>query len=786
MGVRRTEWLWVGVPFVAWSLAVGGCAPDQKRDVQLARERIAQAPPPPPRVVIRPLTIAAVDTAPATGASPMAGASVGARALIITADGTNSAFTAIESTLTYLGTPYDVLNASTGPALTAAMLSTGSLGKYNAVFLDIGDLGGAFTDDEWATLTAYEVEFGVRRVSLYTPPNASYGLTGGSPGVDPSVAPIAATCTAAGKALFVGTNCANPIQINDGHAYPTAASDGATTPLLVDASGNVYAAIRSYPDGREALALTFGQADYYVSYLEIAYALVSWATHGVFVGERHVYAVPQIDDLFLSSAIYTGGTYRITDTDLQSFIDWQNSKRAQPVFAGFRAAWAVNGSGSQSRPGDPLTAKVVAAGSTFAWINHTWDHPVLDGLSYADVLNEFTQNDQYLRGLGLAPYATINAVTPNISGLGSADAMRAIHDAGIQQIVSDTSVMGEDNPSPNAGIWNALEPSVLEIPRKATDLYFNVTQAAEWIPEYEALNKLASVDYPTIIDVQSGQLFQYMLNGNNDPWMFHQANTRDYDGAGHSLLSDLLDAAFSKYAAVMTFPVVSPTMEDLATRVRNRMAFNAAGVSATIGAGTLTVTVAHAATVPVTGLCTSGAETYAGQSISYLTLADGQTATYPLGSCSTTVGAVGGAGSPDGGTASQAGDAGSANVSDAGPDAGTVVSGGSATAAGATDVSGGGMGCACALGADRLGLAFLPVALFCVVIAARRARRSRSASGRVSPDWRAAFVGARLRKFYPGPFYRETIPSVARRSDGKALGDEVGSVSDPSGNGRRL
>ena len=48
-------------------------------------------------------------------------------------------------------------------------------------------------------------------------------------------------------------------------------------------------------------------------------------------------------------------------------------------------------------------------------------------------------------------YATVNAVTPSISGLGSADAMRAIYDAGIRQIVSDTSVAGEDNPSPNAG-----------------------------------------------------------------------------------------------------------------------------------------------------------------------------------------------------------------------------------------------------------------------------------------------------------------------------------------------
>jgi hypothetical protein len=78
----------------------------------------------------------------------------------------------------------------------------------------------------------------------------------------------------------------------------------------------------------------------------------------------------------------------------------------------------------------------------------SWDHPVLDGLSYADALEEITQNDQFLRGLGLMSYATINAVTPNISGLGSADAMRAIHDAGIMQIVSDTSEPGENNPMP--------------------------------------------------------------------------------------------------------------------------------------------------------------------------------------------------------------------------------------------------------------------------------------------------------------------------------------------------
>ena len=75
-------------------------------------------------------------------------------------------------------------------------------------------------------------------------------------------------------------------------------------------------------------------------------------------------------------------------------------------------------------------------------------------------------------------------------------------------------------------------------------------------------------------------------------------------------------------------------MEELAQKMKARMAFDAAGVSATIEpGGKLTVRVAKAATVPVTGLCTPGAEAYAGQQISYLRLADGQSITLSLADC---------------------------------------------------------------------------------------------------------------------------------------------------------
>jgi MYXO-CTERM domain-containing protein len=705
----------VKITFAYWTVALTGglagafgCNSTPSGQPVVAQERHVRPPPIVRRPMHQPLLVAsAVNSAPDTGASPIAGAVVDARALVITTDGTDAAFAAISSTLQYLGSPFDVLNATTGPALTADALASGTHGKYDAIFLDLGGLetssGSAFTDDEWTTLSTYEAEFSVRRVALYTSPSSAYGLSDNG-SIDPTQTPITMTCTAAGTSLFVGTNCANPITMNAGWAYPAMLTDTSSTPLLVDGTGNVYAAVREYPDGREAVALTFAQATYLTPYLQLAYGLVSWATRGLFVGERHVYAVPQIDDLFLASEIFTGGTYRITDADLQALADWQTQTGTQPLTAGFRLAWAVNGQGSQSMPGDPLTAKALVLGSTFSWINHSWDHPILDGLSYADVLTEFTRNDTYLRSLGLTPYATANAVTPSISGLDSADAMQAIHDAGIRQIVSDTSVAGQNNPSPNTGLWNALQPTVLEIPRIPTNLDYDVSQPSEWIPEYEAtVSGGATVDYPTMIDQTSNDLLQDLLNGNNDPWMFHQANTRDYDGAGHSLLSDLLTATFGKYIAAASFPIVSPTMDDLAARVTSRMTFNASGVAATIQPQTsVTISVTAAATVPVTGLCVPGAESYGGQTIAYLPLAAGQSVTLSLTTCNPDYGAGGtggasGTGGSSGGTGAGgigvAGASGSTGgIGEAGGAGGTGGEGIAGAAGGNTSTDGGATG----------------------------------------------------------------------------------------------
>ena len=633
-----------------------GCASDTPAPV--AHERVVVAPAE-PEIPMGPLSVAwDAQPSPETLMTRADGVSVDARLLVITANGTSASVAAITTVLGYLGTPYDVLNASTGPDVTADYLAAGDHGRYHGILLDSGDLAvgssSPFSDAEWMVLASYEARFGVRRAVVYAHPSAAYGLvlTGGS---DARANPIVTHCTAAGSAVFVGANCAGPVAIDDGWAYSSQPADAFTQPLLVDAGGSVYAATRTYADGREVLLLTFAQSPTAFHTLALGYGVVNWVTNGVFVGEHHVYATPQIDDFYLPSKIYTGGTYRITAADLQAFTSWQNARRADPLTAHFRSAFAFNANGARPAGQDALTDKGHELEGSFTWINHTWDHQDMNAMSYATAFEELNKNNQYGVGAGFDEYAVENLVTPGISGLDNAEVMRAAFDIGIRQLVSDTSQPGQANPTPNAGYYNALNPGLLMMPRRPTDLYFDVSQPAEWAAEY-GVRHTGTFTYDQLIATVSDSLARYMLRGENDTWMFHQANLRD-NGGGKSLLSDLLDAAFAKYAACATFPVSSPAMDDLAERVEARMDLDASGVSATIGPGPqLSVRVMNAATVPVTGLCTASAETYAGQQISYLRLAAGQSVTLSLADCNP--GATGAGGSIGGGDSSGTGGAG--------------------------------------------------------------------------------------------------------------------------------
>lgn len=633
--------------------ATSGCTGDDGQGAgTIHLHRVERAPVLPPHSASRPQGVVIDPPSPHVAAThnvaanlrshsaPAGSLSVDGRLLVISADGTEAALPAIRAALDYLGTPYTVRVASTAGPLSSDQLSAGLRGRYQGVILTTGSLAyydgstwrSALSDADWHTLWSYESTFGVRQVTWYTYPTPDFGFNWGT-AVDTSAEPISLTPTAAGRELF--PYVPRGVTVRDAYAYLATPADAAATPLLTDSQGHALALVERYTDGRENLALTFDSSPHLLHTLVLSYGLVDWVTRGVFIGERHAYITAHVDDVFYGNDLYLGGEYRMTGDDLGAVVSWQRALRQQPTTAALRLDMVFNGEGSLAGMYDPdtLTPAARMFQADFKWINHTYQHLNLDAVSRSTAREQIRENTRVAERLRLGDYNRASLVTGQVSGLRNPEAMRAAKDEGVRYVVSDTSRAGEDNPSPNAGIYNWLQPSILMIPRRPTNLFYNVSTPIEWAAEYNAFYRSywgRDLSYDEILDRESDVLLRYLLRGEIDPWMFHQSNLRAYDGA-HTLLGDLLDRVLERYRELVDLPVLSPTMDDVGRRVQARMRFNASGVTASIVHGyTITLTAARRAVVPVTGLSSDSAERYGTETISYIELGAGQTITLPL------------------------------------------------------------------------------------------------------------------------------------------------------------
>jgi len=569
-------------------------------------------------------------------------ASLAMTVLVLSADGTETVLPAIQQALDYHSVPHETWIASQRPGqLVPTALAAGCTGRYQGVILTTGALsytpdGGqtflsALTTPEWVALRTYEAQFGVREISWYVFPGADNGLNTATSGQDTGASPINAALTSAGQAAFPYLNAASPIPITLAWTYLTTAADASVTPLLVDGDGHVLMSSRIGPDGRETLAMTFDSNPFLLHHVILAHGLVEWVTRGIYLGEYRVYLTPQVDDLYNDNDLFGGGSYRMSATDVVTMQTWQLGVQAIGGNGAFRLAFPFNGSFSTLL--DLLSLGLTPVSVSFNFISHTWTHPNLDAASYNTALNELRRNDNFGKSHFLN-YSTAALVTPEISGLLNPNVMQAAKDVGVKYIVSDTSRAGWDNPRPNIGIYSALQPSILFVPRRPTNLFFNVSVPTRWVNEYNSIYAShwgRNLSYAEVLDKESQFLLFYMLRGDIDPQMYHQANMRLYDGA-HSLLSDLHDLALQKLRRYSNLPMESPDLVRVGTKMANTMARNASGVSATLRPGvSVTLTSPAALHVVVSGVCQLlGSEVYGGKCITGVDVPAGGTVTMPL------------------------------------------------------------------------------------------------------------------------------------------------------------
>ena len=208
--------------------------------------------------------------------------------------------------------------------------------------------------------------------------------------------------------------------------------------------------------------------------------------------------------------------------------------------------------------------------------------PVWVGVTYDQAVSEINQNNSLAAALALPNFSQTNLIQPDISGLTNQNFLQAAYDRGVRYLISDTSRTGDPRAfGVNEGSWNigtydstlpgaaTANPhgtnwKLLELARYPTNLYFNVRTPAQWLAEDNCLYPAGAfghvTTYQQLIDRESTVLAKYLLEGANRPLMFHQTNLAAYSG-GHSLFSDLMDAALSKYSALVKVAGAQPDDE---------------------------------------------------------------------------------------------------------------------------------------------------------------------------------------------------------------------------------
>lgn len=539
-----------------------------------------------------------------------------------------------------------------------------------------------FTAEEFAILHTYEREFGVREsvLSGYPATNPSLGLDYGMAAVSWGANLDARwVAPAGGTQIFEYVNTQNSLPTEGFTFLATPRNDPAgpiAEPLLVSDYDPSYGLLFQihYPDGREVLLSIINNATFFMHTSVLAYEFLNFATSGVFIGAHHAYLSVHNDDLFLPDEVWNPATnsnypeetynYRFQASEVPLLVQAQQNFRADhPIAGNLVIELAFNGSGASLS--DPLTQAIIANRSQFAFINHTFEALAMDrlcdqsssssfwgwwglwfgggntvnGCQVTDVItayNEINRNLQAWSSYGFPDYAVGRRVLLTDSHSGLNDRRGTVDDLsddipfpegfndnlgyaatmlGVRTLAADASRVNQNR------IQRVPGHSLVILPRYPTSLFYNTTNPAELVSEYNYIFYYRHVDagldpctipgaicaprsYQEILAAEATTTLRHMLSGEPFPHYFHQSNLHVYDAEGDILQIDWLDAVVSAYERWMTLPIESPRfyqLGDLAWRVVQAREAQPIGVLDT-ERNIVSLSALSNATVEVTGL----------------------------------------------------------------------------------------------------------------------------------------------------------------------------------------
>ncbi|GAA5334050.1 MULTISPECIES: Agd3-related carbohydrate-binding protein [Thermus] len=485
------------------------------------------------------------------------GARYEARILLLTTSTNPEAaphFAAARDILETFLIPYEVVDLSQTPFSQVSLTLPDGTGRFQGVILAEGQLaawpGPTFymTAEDWNRLWAYERDYGVRELILYTYPGTYpedrcltpvEGFLTPSPAAnDPAGIDLAQsyplTLTPEGQAVF--PDLTGTLPVRRAYAYKAAPSGTCpATPLLTDAEGNVFGIVRTTADGREQLLLTFDQSPYLLHTWLLAPGLIGWVTRGVYLGEYGRYLRADVDDWFLSTEVIgdapgvgNATPYRLSGLEAQAVAQKQAGLRsAYPVAQGFTLDIALNGCGAVSDPNpndnlvpcnpsgavaaepinlaDDLVQATQVLKDTFRFYNHSYTHWDMDFTDLAQARREIAENNRIASLLGLryehrafksGQYSGFGWKGTNPygfprqdNGLGASNPyfLQALSEHKVRFAKVNWSVESQKPPCRTCAFPHPLAPGLYLTADWPTNVFYNVTTDQEAVNAYNSV-----------------------------------------------------------------------------------------------------------------------------------------------------------------------------------------------------------------------------------------------------------------------------------------------------------
>jgi len=470
---------------------------------------------PPPAVATSQGAATSSSVAPSASVAPAVAATVDSTILILVRQGDNPY--SVYSGLQGYGIPYEISYVpKTGYQLPTLNTSTSS-GKYGGIIslselayeYDGGVWNSGISNDQYNAIYAYQTAFGVRFVRIDAYPQPSFGTAPADAGVGCCGNDVEQLISLTNSTGFETANIKTGATMSTKNMfhYPAKIVDSATTwqvakygPSGVFTTDTVAAVVNNFAGRQQMVWFGSWATEWSPTSNFLQHAYIHWMTRGLFLGARKTYLSTQVDDVHLTTTMYSppDKNFRLRPGDLAEHITWmKNINGRMPAGSNYFVELGHNGNGdiieatadeSQTvcSPADaiyydyppdtpqefqkPLGSGVnnwpvtpasyswslacakrdtlaswfmtAANRDAFAHVSHTFTHLPQNNITYSDANKEIVFNQAWLKQVGIASgnkWSPKGLIPPAITGLHNGDAIRAWITNGIVHAVGDNS-----------------------------------------------------------------------------------------------------------------------------------------------------------------------------------------------------------------------------------------------------------------------------------------------------------------------------------------------------------